>query len=275
MSHPHLLATLLLSLAIAGCGGKDAAPEPEPTETRIEGHVLDPAFQGVLATVNIGQTYQTTTPEGFFAFNVTPGEHTIQVQAADMRPASRTVTAIAGQTVEVRIPVIPNPFQAPYRDLHKFEGFLECSFFVAVGHSHGSGGPPEGENPTDCGTYTTTNNHWATPVQSEATSIVVEVAWNAQTQLSQFLLLLVYQEMPNGTLEFLAFAEGASPLKAQVPTFEATQRFQEGGRIVATVEIGGDPNGEDVALGAAVEQDFEAFTSLFYGNVPLPDYSAL
>lgn len=273
MSHPRLLAILLLSLAIAGCGGKEApVAEPAATGHIVSGIVLDPAIQPVVdAQVTLGDTTVATDADGRFAFPPTrTSPVTLRVEAQGMQPFARILDLPES---ELRITLTPLPFAEPYVRVADFRGYIECSGFVAVGHSHGGGGPPEGENPTDCGTYASTNSVWDASLSPELDGLVVEVVWQPQTELAQFLLAITYQVHANGSLEYLSFAEGASPLKVVFPSFDVQQRFADGGTIRTVVEIGGDPNGEDVAAGLAIDQEFEGFVSQFYGQRPPVNYS--
>lgn len=275
MSHPHLLAILLLSLALAGCGSKDAAPAPAvDTGHVLTGIVVDSAVRPVGDAEVTIQGNQTRTDEaGRFRFTHIEAEQVeLRVEAPGLLPFARIVT-FTGQTEEMRITLNPQPLDSSYIRVTDFQGFIECSGFVAVGHSHGGGGPPEGENPTDCGTYATTQNAWDAEVAPGLDGLVIELVWEPQTNLAQFLLAISYQVLDDGTLDYLAFGEGASPLKLVFPAFDVQDRFEDGGTIRTIVEIGGDPNGEDVAAGLAIDQQFQGFVSQFYGFRPPASYS--
>ena len=54
MSHPRLLATLLLSLALAGCGDSAPAPAPAPAAQTVEGWLLDPTYRPIAGAQVLG-----------------------------------------------------------------------------------------------------------------------------------------------------------------------------------------------------------------------------
>lgn len=281
MSQGHRPATLLLSLAVAlaGCGDKQGgSDEPLGNDDHIvEGWVLDPALRPIegalVAALGIGMT-ALTNEDGEFVLHLPAGQagYTLRAAATGFQDQSRTlVFEAAGQGATINFTMQAATSATPRVQVDQFDGFIECSAFAAVGHSHGGSGRPEGENPTDCGTYTTTQNVWDVDVPSGVDAIVVEIAWDPDTELARYLLAIVDQVHDDGSIEYMAFGEGESMLKIPIGSLLVEDRMPDGGTLRITVEIGG--SGDDVAVGAAVDQRFQGFTSLFYNMLPDPQYS--
>lgn len=274
MSRDRLRATppiSLLLLLLAGCSNP-SEPVDEPVETRIEGWVLDPLLRPLAATVEVLETgNQTTTgPDGAYRLSAHAGPLTLRASAPGHETQTRTI--LVDQRLErLNFSLAPMGANEERVSVQQFDGFIECSAFASAEHSHGGGGPPEGDSPTDCGTYTTTNSRWTVDVPAGIVGIVIEIVWEPGTQLAEHLLVIVEQQFDNGTTEFLAFAEGSSPLKAQVPSFDSSTRFAAGGTLAIDVQIGGGE--DDVTIAAAIQQDFQGFTSLFFGKPPDALYS--
>lgn len=263
--------SIVLLVVLAGCSSPAADVPDVPEGRTLEGWVLDPTLRPVAgATVRLLATgNETTTDEdGHYRLTNLPDlpVHTLRATAAGYEEQARSVSYDGARHRTLNFSLAPFASVRDHVQVHQFDGFIECSAFASAEHSHGGGGPPEGENPADCGTYATTESTWTVDIQPGAAGLVVEVVWEPGTTLAENLLLIVSQQLPDGTLDFLAFSEGQSPIKAHVPAFEVQQRFELGGTILADVQIGGSD--EDVAVGAAIQQGFEGFTSTFFGSPP-------
>lgn len=265
--------SLVVALALAGCSAE--APEKASPESALEGWVLDWLLRPVDgASVQIvGGNGTLTDDNGYYAFRDLPvGTYTIQVRADGMQATAGTTSIdIAGQNKRLNFSLAPTSSKEARILTEQFNGFIECSAFVTAEHSHGGSGRPEGDNPLDCGTYSTTNSVWEQEVPPGIDSAVIEVFWEPDTALADRLLIIVDQVMPDGSIDYITFGEGASPLKVQIPFLVAEERFTAGGTLLLDVQIGGSE--DDIAAGAAIQEEFTAFTSYFWNTLPDPEYT--
>ena len=270
---------IVVAFAVAGCGGSKApAQEDEVAGRSVEGWIYDPILvplEGAQVRLVGADLATTSDAEGHFQLPLPDmAAYTLQVSAVGFRTQSQTVvfdTTGGHKRLDFKLEHMLDAGAAI--KVHQFDGFIECSGFAVVGHNHGGGGEPTGENPLDCGSYGVTDSIWDVPVHASVTGVVLEIIWEPGTDLAENLLVLTYKVHDNGTKEFVGFAEGNNILRLQIGTLEMADKFPVGGTIRFDVQIGGGPDQEDVAYGAAVQQDFQAFTSLFYGLLPTPDYS--
>ena len=273
-----LVVLLILLILLAGCSKADPEPEaPEVVVRSVDGWVLDHLLQPLDgATVRLvgGQVEATVDAGGHWSMDLPDlAGYTFEARAAGHEAQSRTlVFESEGQHKRLNFSLSPEASREKQVQVHQFDGFIECSAFASAEHSHGGSGRPEGENPLDCGTYATTQSVWSVDVPPGADGMVLEIVWRADTPLADNLLVIVDQVV-DGRLDFLAFNEGSSPLKVPIPALAVEDRFAEGGVLQVDVQIGGGPDREDVAVGAAIQQRFQGFTSIFFNHRPEADYS--
>lgn len=129
------LATLVL---LAGCIGADEDDDEElepgavATEDTggIEGIITNPAIEAIPdATVQLVEAGEETrtTMDGAFAFShITPGEHTLRVEADDHISTERPVRVTAGIVETVDIVLAEATDETPYQHTIEMAGFIEC-----------------------------------------------------------------------------------------------------------------------------------------------------
>ena len=236
-------------------------------------HILRPLEGATVRLVGV-QAEAAVDEGGYWRMDLPDlAGYTFAARAEGHLGQSRTlVFESEGQHKRLNFSLSPEVSREKRVQVHQFDGFIECSAFASAEHSHGGSGRPEGENPLDCGTYATTESVWTVDVPPGADGMVLEIVWQPDTPLAENLLVIVDQVVDGG-LDFLAFNEGSSPLKVPIPALAVEDRFAEGGVLHVDVQIGGGPDREDVAAGAAIQQRFQGFTSIFFNHRPDADYS--
>ncbi len=134
-----VILLLLLTAGLAGCAGKDAAPEDdgpalEVTETTggIRGVVVDEALrplEGITVRLHTTETTQSDA-EGLFQFTgLEPGEYFLTAQKLGYMSAQTSAVVIAGiadpPAVKLQLHLIPG--KQPYVESIKMEGYYECA----------------------------------------------------------------------------------------------------------------------------------------------------
>jgi hypothetical protein len=267
-----LVAALLLPL-LAGCS---SAPEARPVAAGpfVEGWIVDARFAPVagarVAAVGLGAN-ASTDEGGHYSFGVPAGVELLVVAEADGFVAqSRSVSAGSGDHLVVNFTMERVPAAAPYQTVEAFDGILRCGVVVVVGEDPAR---PHEHRGLRCSTVLEDDaNTWLYTIPSNASGLVIEAVWEAQSQMSRSMLLNVSVQ---ATGEVLGFQEGLSPLRAQPSRFKLDLERQAGNGVLSIrMESGaGTGNHEHGAAGATVEQPFRLFATAFYNGPVDPSYS--
>ncbi|MHB1260551.1 MAG: carboxypeptidase-like regulatory domain-containing protein [Thermoplasmatota archaeon] len=264
---------LAAALLLAGCSSPPEAPAPQGL--LVEGWAIDSRLApvpGVRVTA-IGVGSNATTDEvGHFEFGIPPGSGDLLVMAeADgFMPQSRTVSAGSGSRIMVNFTLDRLPVQAPYQTVEEFDGILRCGIVAVAGEDPGR--PHEHEGVRCSVLVGDDANQWSYPIPQNSTGLVIEAAWDAQSELSRSMYLNVSVE---ATGEVLGWQEGVSPLRAQPSRFKLDLERSLGNAVLdIRIESGaGTGNHEHGAVGAVVEQEFRLFVTAFYNGPVNPGYS--
>lgn len=261
--------------------------------------------QSRLAGVNVtaGNVSLVTGPDGIARFErMSPGHVDITARKEAHRTAQLGAEVAAGQTTttEAVLPVEDGGQHAhengvfAHRDLYAFKGHFDCSAtyvivtgdcFLLLDNVTTTAGAPV--YPGDA-----TEEHNLIPFALDLnwTTLVVELKWTppAPGVGDGMTLALEPAEAPaDGHAAKYARVAGGSPLrvelKAGVKHETATAEDMpnpEGGEVLRArayvMGLGHHPAGTDyLGVGVSAKHDFELFVSIFYGEAPPADYTAI
>ncbi len=300
------VALLLLTASLAGCmGGSEETGEPtlknraevSASTGGIQGVVTDPAIQPIeeatVTLVETGEQTQTAT-DGSYAFsNVPPGTYTVRIEAEEFIGTEESVEVRSADIALLDVILPVRPSVDPFSQEIEFAGFLECSVATPVILVAVCAVPNFllGNNAT--------NDKFLFPftIEPNPWQMVTEVRWDAtQPTGERFAVIVEPNGIPNdGRTDFGADG-GESPLRvntnrtmfAQVDE-NLTTICEEGGSdnycnrnfieqggeawsrvFVSNTDLTGTgfPTG-----GAAIQQQYELFVTIFYNAPACEDYS--
>lgn len=262
-------AVLLVAILLAGCSDPPARPPPEGG-TRVEGWVFDEGLRPVAAATVRGDGNETATDaDGHYSLQVPSDQSSvITVAAPGFLPATQSLGASSGAFQVLNFTLRREPPPAPPPLVTSFNGVLQCG---AVATTMEDPSRPHEHQGVRCSSLLNdTSNRWLYDLQPGTQGIVLEVEWDAQSPLSQAMVLKATNA---GGVPF-AFIEGTSVLRQQLSSVKLQQEQQAGGSLlVITLEPGaGTGNHEHGAAGLFLRQPFTIYATAFFAEVP-PDYS--
>lgn len=301
------LGPVLLGILLAGCA------EPGPAQDRpdgdagfddggldlqatsstglVRGVVFDAAIQP-LAEAEVRLSGQgvdrsmTTGPSGSFGFDLLlPGAYLVAVRSSGYADASVDAEVVAGEEAPpyVKVQLLPDGgFAAPFQQVLKVEGFLECT-----GSPVALCGIPNNYRPMACETHpalcypnlTTDRSLFWLEFPGNVSFLQAEMTWTATSDVSESLAWNhVKGAGCDGVDGSNNVTRGPSPLVA--PMVDPVLRQPGGpscvlylgvsaGPLVDGGCVPGVPLLNEVCPGVAVEQGFTIFAHGFYGYVPL------
>jgi hypothetical protein len=272
------VAVAALAAVAAGCVDDAADAEPEVARSSLHGWVLDPIFVPVRdARVQLAGTglVAPTDVDGHYEFATLPDDEllTLVVDADGFERRSVTLhQPVTGVSFVRNFSLERTPPAEPLREVIEFAGFISCGIIAIVGHQHGQN--PHNHTWVDCGGGNTTqDNVWLLPVKASLTAAVFEVFWDAGTPFAEQLVIFVEGAgVDDGEDVFFSFYEGQSGMKGTVSRLQAAQYYGAADGLVRFTILPGAPE-QDVAVAAHINQRYEVFATLFYGETPSPTYS--
>lgn len=266
---------LVAVLALAGCSGGESQGVPgEPVGPLVEGWIVDERIVPVVgATVRLaGAGAETMTDdEGHYALQGPVGaELVLVVQAEGFLPQSRGVSSAAGARQVLNFTLERVPVAEPYDELEQFQGILRCG--VVATTQEDPSRPHEHQGVRCSQLLNDTSNRWAYTVPANTTGVVVEAAWDPQSEVSQAMVMKVATA---ATGEVLGFIEGTSMLRQQLSSTKLQQELQAGHDVLhISLEPGaGTGNHEHGAAGAFVNQGFTLYATAFFNGPVPPTYT--
>jgi hypothetical protein len=271
----RILAVLcILCVALAGCsrGGPEA---PEETEgPLLEGWVVDERIVPVSgALVRLaGAGLETRTGEdGHYALGVPRGiDLVVVIEAPGFKAASGALAAQSGSHHFLNFSLERIPVAEPFDEVQQFNGILRCGIVATTQEDPSR--PHEHQGVRCSQTINDTSNRWSYHLPPDLTGVVVEVAWDPQSDVAQALVLKITVE---ATGEVVCFIEGTSILRLQLSSVKLAQEMQAGHTVLSmTLEPGaGTGNHEHGAVGAFAQQAFVIYATAFFNGPVPPSYS--
>lgn len=287
-----------------GQGGDDASNESQAASRLgmdLFGWVVDASFDPV-ASVNltvVGAPVNATSDEqGFYAFELLPRQENLVIIAQHERFETQSKRVLLPDEGSIRLnyTLEPRPTKTAYHEVLDFEGLLACQAVVVQDEGHlaqreaahlfagmGLAGHPmepasadEDRYKVDCGTADSNNaDQWEFSIGRDVQGVVVEVNWEAETDLSQHFRLTLETAGHGGDDAILAQVIGPNVLLAQVNNHQANRYYGDGGIVRATVEVDPNVHDQETGVGAALayQQDFTIHASVFYHEGPSATYS--
>ena len=270
----RVTAWLALAVALAGCASGPPAAAPEATGPLVEGWVVDatrtPVPDAVASLAGLG-IEAAVGDDGHYALQAPPGVDLVLVVAAPgFVPATRSVGAASGAHHVLNFSLERVPVAEPRVLVESHRGVLRCG---AVATTMEDPARPHEHQGVRCSQLLNdTSNRWRYDVPANTSGMVVEAAWEAQSDVAQALVLKVVVE---GSGETLGFIEGTSPLRVQLSSAKLAHELAAGhATLLMTLEPGaGTGNHEHGAVGVFVDQSFELYASTFYNMAVDPAYS--
>jgi hypothetical protein len=282
MKSPGLVAVLVLSLLLAGCGGKAGPASPSQAATGpqdvpvLSGYVLDPSVEpvvGALVSIHGTNSSAVTDAAGLYDLPAAPvgAPIVVIVEAPGFVTSSKSVTIPEESVVVLNFTLAPVPVKSSYVDYFPIDGFLSCQVAVVA----------QGETRlTDCSMGLDSNSKPLITfnVNPDLAGIVLELEWQAGSAAAETLNLTAETVNFGDADKVIAQTIGESVLKAQVSESLARQYYGgTGGTIRVRISAGAEPAADETNAGASghVQQDFTLHISNFYVTPPDPNYSAL
>lgn len=281
----------------------------------IEGVVTNPAvepIEGAAVTIEETGEESTTASDGSFAFSeVPPGTYTLQVEAEGFLDAERQVDVAASEVTTIDVVLTEQPDTIPYMQQFESQGFMECSVgasAVVVVASYNV--CEEGGNTTNTNTEFTHQiepDPWqvVTEVDWEPSSPLADRFWmNVEAQGFDSAWKVAFAnareegpivtntdraQMAGIVQNFTAICQGeedpsTTSNNVNNPDAYCNHNPIEQGETV-NIEVlvqyasstGTDPPapGFPVGVGAAVQQEFTVFQTVFYHAPACEDYSLI
>lgn len=265
----------ILCVALAGCsrGGSDARDDPQ-VGVVVEGWVIDERIAPVPGAVArlAGLGLETRTDEaGHYALEAPAGmDLVLVVEAVGYKGESGAVTALSGTHHVLNFSLERLPLAEPYDEVQAFDGLLRCGIVATTQEDPSK--PHEHQGVRCSSLANDTSNRWAYVLPADTTGVVVEVAWQPQSDVSHALVLKVTVA---ATGEAVAFLEGTSILRVQLSSLKLAQERQAGhDELILVVEPGaGSGDHEHGAVGAFVQQQFVIYATAFFNGPVPPAYS--
>ncbi len=274
---------LTLPALLAGCSGndKDGAGPEEPIDDGtvapkdlevLGGWIFDPALapvEGASVTIPALNHSTETTPEGHYGFTGLPYNQVIVVvvQAEGYESNSKAVTLSPDTILLLNFTLKPVSEKVAFSERLSFNGLISCGGVIKVQNQ---------PNDIECGISGGVDERvWEFTVKPDVAGIVVEIIWEAGTPAAEHLNLTIETVGFGNFDEVLAGNEGESILRGQVNRFQSERFYTEGGILRVTVDSGRNAAQDETGtgVGLAVQQDFEAFATVFYVDGPPPGYS--
>jgi hypothetical protein len=278
-----LVSLLVISLLVgAGCTSKDAEVAPEPIapsgvegvsgNEQVNGFIFDNAVAPldgatiVIASMGIDATSDV---DGRYAFEGLPTDQVLvfTAKADGFVPVSKSVQLIPDTVLKMNFTLEPVPVAKPYYEVLSFDGIIACSSITRENNN---------VYRNDCAPPGTPDEKvWEFAVAEQTAGVVIEVAWDAQSDAARHLNLTV-ETVGFGDLdETLIMHEGESILRGQISNSKATRFYTDGGIVRVKVDIGRNTADEEVNAGNgfAAQQGFEVFASVFYVSPPPGSYT--
>lgn len=283
----HLLVLLLLSTTVlAGCSDDAAGPGAE--DTTIDGDLTATSDTGVIrgivvdstitpvanVTVRLAGTAEATLTNalGEFGFSdLDPGTHFISTSKVGWSSVQQSVDVIAGveRPPLVKFQITPHSGLRPYNQGYQFDGFLACSvraFAYGMACDALETGVLEDRIAVD---YT---------LDRVPDWVVSELTWESTQQLGDEMSFNIRRTDTNADTVDI---EGSSPLSLTMDRAVAEQAEFGAGMnmriIVFTSHLKETEPPGGVLWGAGLqwEQQFTAFTHVFYNYLPPEDWRFL
>lgn len=271
-----IVAWLLVAAALAGCTdepGDEAGPGPGTgpgtDAPPLQGWVFDEAVRplpGVTVSVlEQPDAMATTDSDGWYEFEGLPFGTPlfVAVSLPDFEPQTKGVTLHADLPTRLNFTMARVPVAQPFHQVVPFDGFIGCQAVVVVGE--------EITERQDCGGGTDIDTFGFT-AEGDLAGVIVEIAWTPTQELAASFHASLYI---GDDTEPVTEGIGTSILRLHVPEATTRERLPVGGdmRVVVQVLPDTDANEAGVGVGVAVNQDFQAFASLFYVAPPDPTYT--
>ncbi len=270
---------LVAVMLLAGCTAPDDDVAPDETDgASIRGLVVNPALlpmEGARVQILGTSLENTTNADGTFHFDDVPlrSEPPILLVRLDgYRDLTHALPEPLqpGDDHEIRVELQYAAIDEPYREHMPFNGFIACSALVAAGHSHG--GADHEDDQTDCSANAPSDDVWEFQVDAGVENVVIEVAWDADTQAAEYLSMTIHGVgVDDGNDIKFYFTEGTSPLRGVVSQLQADTYYREGGAVRVSIAVAGPDS--DYVVSAAVNQQFQVIASAFYVEPGPSDYS--
>ncbi|MEA3142808.1 MAG: Carboxypeptidase regulatory-like domain [Thermoplasmata archaeon] len=285
-----LVAALLATALLAGCSGKatgnagssldqaakDLDVKATATTGVIRGVVVDTAIRPVVGlkvtTQSKGQAVSAETSNaGAFAFEgLAAGTYFLKTHKAGYEDTQTSVDVAAGESAPAvtKIQVTADPSSKPSVDLFHFKGFMECSAVAGTPLTGGFFTPCE--NPATGAPVGNENSHTAFNVTGNTTWVQGTLIWNPTNPLGAELYYNLFYSQSDYPASIVGFGRGPSPLQVDVNGTDAN-KFGESGHIL--FEGAASRSTTQGFLGAAFQQDFDAYIVVFHGFAPPAGYS--
>ncbi len=296
---PAALASIAL-LLLSGCSNAPTSLAEDDFDLDLvatddtgvlRGVVVDAAIRPILdARVSLtpGGAQTRTTDTGAFGFqDLEPGAYTVTVNATGFIERLTQVTVVAGvdRPDVVKVQLEADPESTPYAQALVFTGFIECSTtLIALCAAPNIASEELGED-------NFTNDRFIQYFEIDAPDPVLvqsELVWESTQAASDRLWFwhshASHDGLFNGSFEF---RQGSSPILLQTDADEIAAEAQDDGldphwQLVLRV-FSGDIDGTTPPMcdpvlgfcagpGFAIQQEFTAYTHLFYHAPPPSDW---
>lgn len=273
-----LTLLLLVAMTLAGCaddasdpeGGEDPEDTTPPGVPPLHGWVFDEALRplaGVDVDLLDSNASVVTDSEGYYGFDaVKRNEPQVLVATLDgHEPNSKQVTVPPDSAVRLNFTMVPVPVKQASSEVLDFNGFIACQATVVSA---------EEGNQYDCGGGQD-QDVWMFSVGPDLAGAVIEIAWDSGTPAADSFHAVLETIGLGDFNVMLGEAVGTSVLRLPVGQAVAEKYYTAGGqmRLTVTVEPNVDEDESGTGAGVAVNQEFQAFASLFYVEPPSPTYT--
>jgi hypothetical protein len=292
---PLLGALVAVALLLPGCsqGGTigGTQEDDEGGVGIVHGVVVDESIRP-MAGVNVilGSLNMTTAADGLFRFDeVEPGAYVIRASYPGYSDAVAQVSVLTGEAPEaIRLVMVYNAGLRPFYRNTVIEGFIECGTYTAP-YSFAACGAGNVASLILCtntdiclGNVTADRYIVAQWLDLTPNFLVVETVWEQNQALADRLRVLIGsatpEELRQPTSRVYNETQGVSPLYVTM-TDEDLQDSGIGRDAMFLSQTfaarsGTMPcvSGSCVGIGAAAQQEFTMYLTMFYGYQPPPDW---
>lgn len=265
---------LLVAPLLAGCASDEPAVSLETLSLGIiAGTVTDAALtplEGAVVRIDGANESATTDASGAFALRVPPGEYLVLASYDAHRGGALRAAPGPGETARLAFTLAALPTERPEVVVAEQHGLISCGATVGLADQE-TDAACGGSDPNQ-----RTSLRFGIDATHGLSGAVIEVAWEPSTEAAGRLRVLVSTgEGEAATL--LAASEGDGHVLISLPARVLEGALAPGATLDIQVAPTGSLTDEEAGIdaGAAFQQPFAAYLSMFYHQAQPTGYSVL